>query len=240
LENVTTVSVKDALAETGYALVRNAVSRESIDLLLTRYLGLVKDVTGRAFADPYGEDLVDYFNTRRDQESEIYVRIRDTPWLEEFSRQPGIVEVIRSLVDGPCALFRKIPFRIDMPEWVHELALWHQDYFYVRGNTDVITAWIPMQDVTYLNGCLSVMPRSHLLGPVEHGLKIGKKSVPATIFGSEIRMVEMKQGDLLVFSALMLHSGNLNLSTTIRYSLQPRYTPVGRPIDPSMGGSLEI
>ncbi|HLG55065.1 MAG TPA: phytanoyl-CoA dioxygenase family protein [Vicinamibacterales bacterium] len=224
----------------GYALVRNVVSPDSIDSLLSHYLRLVHEVTGRAFTDPFGADLVEYFDAHRDEESEIYLRIRDKPWLEEFSRQAGIVAAIRGIVDAPCALFRKIPFRIDMPQWVHELALWHQDYFYVRGNTEVITAWIPLQDVTYLNGCLSVMPRSHLLGPVEHDLQIGKKSVPSSIFGGEMRMVEMRKGDMLIFSALMLHSSNLNLSNSIRYSVQARYTPVGKPIDPAMGGSVQL
>jgi ectoine hydroxylase-related dioxygenase (phytanoyl-CoA dioxygenase family) len=122
-----------------------------------------------------------------------------------------------------------------LPLWTKELALWHQDHFYVRGNTEIVTAWIPFQDTDYFNGCLSIMPGSHKLGVVPHDVRVGKKSVPSTIYDREIRLVEMRKGDVLLFNALLLHSGSLNVSSSIRYSLQPRYSPAGRPVDPGMG-----
>ena len=59
----------------------------------------------------------------------------------------------------------KIPLRFDLPGVSRELAIWHQDYWYVKGNVDVVTAWVPMQDTPYELGCVMVMPGSHKLGP---------------------------------------------------------------------------
>jgi ectoine hydroxylase-related dioxygenase (phytanoyl-CoA dioxygenase family) len=84
------------------------------------------------------------------------------------------------------------------------------------------------------------MPGSHRLGPLAHDLAVGKKRVPGTIFGNPIRMIEMRKGDLLLFNALLLHSGNLNLSAGIRYSVQARYTPLGAAADEGMGGVIRL
>ncbi|MCI0400601.1 MAG: phytanoyl-CoA dioxygenase family protein [Gammaproteobacteria bacterium] len=224
----------------GFTLLRGAVPHSVIDHLLERYLDLVKKVTGQAFGEPFGVPIIDLFNTRPDLESEVYVKIRESRWLEEFSQQPGLVLPVRHLLDDTCGLLQKIPFRIDLPLWTRELAHWHQDYFYVRGNTDVVTVWVPLQDTPFAKGCLSVMPGSHKLGAIEHDLVIGKKSIPSNIFDSEIRMVKMEKGDALLFSALLLHSSNLNISDGIRYSVQPRYTSLGLPLDPKMGGVIRL
>ena len=40
----------------------------------------------------------------------------------------------------------------DLPGVTRELAVWHQDYRYVRGNTDIVTAWVPLQDTPYVRG----------------------------------------------------------------------------------------
>jgi len=227
-------------ASEGFALVRNAIPAQAIDELLAKYLDLVERITGRRFADAHGEEIVAFYNEHQELESEVYLRIRETPWLVAFSSMPAIVDTVRSLLPGGFSVFSKIPFRIDMPLWTKELALWHQDHHYVRGNTDIVTAWIPFQDTSYFNGCLSVMPGSHALGPVAHDGKVGKKSVPTSIFDREIRLVEMRKGDVLYFNALLFHSGNLNVSPSIRYSLQPRFTPLGAPTDPAMGDLIPI
>ena len=224
----------------GYVLVRGAITGEAIDALMANYMALVSQISGRNFESPHSAELVAFFNDHPDVESQVYTAIRETPWLIDFARQPAIVQRVKAVLGDSCGLFTKAPFRIDMPLWTKELALWHQDYFYVRGNSDIVTAWIPFQQTTYFNGCLSVMPGSHKAGIVPHDVAVGKKWVPSSIFGNEIRLVEMNKGDLLLFNALLLHSGNLNLSSSIRYSLQPRYTSLSGDIDPNMGSVIPL
>lgn len=224
----------------GFLLLRGAIPHEAIDALLGRYLEVVRSVTGRSFADPFGADLVAFYNEHPDLESQVYVAIRSTPWLEEFSRHPALLASVGTLLGDRFGLFAKIPFRIDMPLWTKELAYWHQDHFYVRGNTEVITAWAPMQDTRWDRGCLMVMPRSHAEGVIPHDLPVGKKNVPSNIFDREVRFVEMMKGDLLLFSALLMHSSGLNISDSIRYSIQARFTPLGLPVDAGMGAVLNV
>lgn len=237
---VKAAGVAESFAERGYALFPGVLAHERIDDLLANVMSLVREHSGRDFSDPHGSDLVEYFEAHPEVESRVYDAVREPAWLEQFSLHPEIVQPVRSVLGADVELLGKIPFRIDLPRSVQELAFWHQDYFYVRGNTSIVTAWVPMQATRFIHGALSVMPGSHLLGAVPHDLKIGKRDVPATVFDREIRMVEMEKGDLLLFDSLLLHSGNLNMSDCIRYSLQARYTPAGGPVDPGMGGSVPI
>jgi len=232
--------LKQQYDEQGYLLLPQVLPTSWIDDLLDKYMGLVREITGQPFTDPMGADLIAFYDQHRDVESTVYGAIRRTPWLESFASHEAIVTPIKELLGPEVGVFRKIPFRIDMPLWTEELAHWHQDFFYVRGDTRVVTAWIPMQDTTYFNGCLSIMPGSHLQGHIEHDVILGKKRVPSTIFKNEIRLVEMKKGDLLLFDSLLLHSGNLNMTESIRYSLQPRYTPLDAPTDENMGGVIPL
>jgi ectoine hydroxylase-related dioxygenase (phytanoyl-CoA dioxygenase family) len=222
----------------GYVVFPQAIPRQLIDDLLSNYLSLVEEVSGQAFADAGGADLARYLEEHPEVTSEVYTSIRERPWLEELSLDPSVVEPVRAVIGEEVELLGKIPFRIDVPRSVQELAWWHQDYFYVRGNTSIVTAWVPMQDTRFLQGALTVMPGSHLLGAVSHDLEVGKRHVPSTVFDREIRMVELEKGDLLLFDSLLLHSGNLNMSDSVRYSVQARYTPAGGAVDPDMGGAV--
>jgi ectoine hydroxylase-related dioxygenase (phytanoyl-CoA dioxygenase family) len=148
---------------------------------------------------------------------------------------------VRDLLGAPIGLLQKIVLRIDLPLVTRELAVWHQDHFYVKGNRRIVTAWIPLQDTSYREGCLMVMPGSHELGYLPHTNEaLGKRHYPTGIFERPVRYVEMRRGDALMFHALMLHSSSVNLSEHARLSIQARYTLLGEPTDPGMGGVIPV
>jgi ectoine hydroxylase-related dioxygenase (phytanoyl-CoA dioxygenase family) len=227
--------------EKGYVVVRGAVSQESIDDLLNKFVSLVNKLSGKSFTDAHSPEIADYLNGHTDVQSAVYNEIRKPDWLKEFSKQPGLVAAVAELFDGDIGMFEKIPFRIDAPRETAQFAVWHQDYFYVRGNVDVVTAWVPMQTTVYLNGCLGLMPGSHKLGPIDHDVTVlGKRHYPSNVFKNEIRFAEVEKGDAILFHSCLLHSSNMNLSEACRYSIQARYTPLGLPTDPGMGNVIPL
>jgi ectoine hydroxylase-related dioxygenase (phytanoyl-CoA dioxygenase family) len=84
------------------------------------------------------------------------------------------------------------------------------------------------------------MPASHLEGPLIHDLEIGKRHVPRAALGREIRLVEMSVGDLLIFHSHLVHSSNLNVSESVRYSVQARFVPTGGAVDAGMGNVTAV
>lgn len=226
----------------GFALVRDCMPRSAIDRLLSRFLDLVSELSGRRFDDAHSEEIASFLGRNRDVQARVYDDIRKPNWLVEFSLESCLVDAVAAVAGTTDLVLQgKIPFRIDTPRETSELAVWHQDHWYVRGNTEILTAWIPMQDTGYLNGCLAVMPGSHKLGPLDHSVVVlNKRHVPRDVYDREMRYVEMRKGDVLLFHSLLLHSSNINLSRSIRYSAQPRYSPARLPTDSAMGERIAV
>ena len=225
----------------GYVIGRGIVPSNRIDELLSRFLSLTNELSGSSYAGAYDPALSARLSDDHILQSTVYDAVRKPNWLVEFSKTPSLVDAVRSIAGKQIGLFSKIPFRIDVPREIKELAVWHQDHFYVKGNISIVTAWIPMQDTNYLNGCLSVMPGSHKLGPVKHDVTVlAKRHFPSAHLDRAIRLVEIEKGDVLFAHSCLLHSGNINLSDAPRYSVQARYTLLGEQTDPSMGEVIPL
>jgi phytanoyl-CoA hydroxylase len=234
-------SLVDEYGEQGFTVVRDCVPLDVITGVLDRLLDVVADVSDRRFDYAHSQELARFLLENKPVQSRIYDEMQRTPELVDLSSSESLAEPVRALLGAEIGLQRKIPFRIDVPFETAELAVWHQDYFYVRGNTDIVTAWIPMQDTSYLNGCLSVMPASHRGGLLDHDVSVlGKRHFPSAIFDREVRYVPMRKGDVLLFHSCLVHSSNLNLSDGVRFSMQPRYTRFGDRTDEAMGGVIRL
>jgi phytanoyl-CoA hydroxylase len=109
---------------------------------------------------------------------------------------------------------------------------WHQDAAYFRGNDPKLMfgVWIALDPATRDNGCMEVIPGSHLRGPAPH--------VPAedinlcTIRPDLVRLnarvaLPMDPGDVLIFHSLIHHYTAANRSMQRRRALQFHYHQVG-------------
>ena len=225
----------------GYLLLRGAVSTELLDDLDGKVVSLLKEWTGQNVGSTSTKAFADLLLSDRELERRLYDGVRTYDWLPSFSADHNLTAAVSKLMGPKFGLFSKIPMRFDLPAIIREMAVWHQDYWYVKGNVDVVTAWVPMQDTPYSLGCLMVMPGSHKLGSLNHdGEALGKRHFPTGVFDREVRYVEMKRGDALLFNSLLLHSSGMNVSETARLSIQARYTALDAPVDPAMGSIISL
>lgn len=204
-------------------------------LLLSQIREYVPDATG--IQDP---TWVSAAIERPEVVGKIYDSVRDHPALLNIATLPAVSSIVTHLLEEP-RLYKKTPLRIDVPLETKEMAFWHQDHFYVQGNSSELTIWIPLQDTLAHHGALSVMKGSHLNGAIDHSHPVGKKTIPVGIFDVPVNIIEMREGDILVFDSFLVHSSNLNISDRIRYSIQPRYTSAQAGVESSiMGGSIVV
>jgi phytanoyl-CoA hydroxylase len=95
---------------------------------------------------------------------------------------------------------------------------WHQDNGY--GPVDPIefvTCWLALEDATLENGCIEVLPGSHLGGLVEHGASTEVRHLLAVDAGEQAGVpVPVRKGSALVFSSLLLHRSGPNTSGASR------------------------
>ncbi|MBX3421020.1 MAG: phytanoyl-CoA dioxygenase family protein [Pirellulaceae bacterium] len=105
---------------------------------------------------------------------------------------------------------------------------WHQDYGYWYDfgclYPTMASCFIAVDACTPANGCLQVIPGSHLLGRMNH-MKVGGQTgadperVEAVLQRLPVVHVEMQPGDGLFFHGNLLHRSDQNTSPQPRWSL---------------------
>jgi len=231
--------IKQHYDQKGYWLAKNLLSSDDLRSVDDRVISVVKS-NYKLIAGLNSVDWVSYATSNPQCVTKVYDEMRDDNVFINIGRLPRVTSIVRLLVREP-KLYRKVPFRIDVPFETKELAFWHQDDFYVKGNNEELTAWIPLFDTNVQQGALQVMPGSHKKEKIPHTyLSVGKKSLPSAIYENEIRYVEMKRGDVLFFSSFLLHASSLNFSDEIRYSFQLRYTTGLKAPSTEMKGIINV
>ncbi len=109
----------------------------------------------------------------------------------------------------------------------------HQDWTFVDENKSMsVNVWCALQDVNYWNGCLQVVPKSHVLIDEIRGLNI----VPSySSYRNEIEKkyavnVEVKKGEAILFSHALLHASSPNRSLKNRICIGLNLKPKNEPI----------
>ncbi|MDA0376443.1 MAG: aminotransferase class I/II-fold pyridoxal phosphate-dependent enzyme [bacterium] len=129
---------------------------------------------------------------------------------------------VAQLIGGTPVLHSK-GFLMNKPPEVSSEKPWHQDGAYFDDVGDVVTAWIPLQDVDEENGCLQSVPGSQTKGHIAH--KHPEAQISADqIEAQDIVSHPMKVRDVLLMDKNTLHRSGINTTDTQRRALIFRYT----------------
>ncbi len=109
---------------------------------------------------------------------------------------------------------------------------WHQDasYFRVSDPHLIVGVWIALDRATRDNGCMEVIPGSHLEGPVPH---VAAEDVnlctirPDRLRAADRVLIELEPGDALIFHPLLHHYTAPNRSQLRRWAVQFHYNQTG-------------
>ncbi len=109
---------------------------------------------------------------------------------------------------------------------------WHQDaaYFRVSDPGLIVGTWVALDPALRSNGCMEVIPGSHLHGPVphEHEDDLNLCNILASHTEPDRRVaIEMQAGDVLIFHSLLHHYTAANASPLRRRALQFHYHQIG-------------
>lgn len=105
----------------------------------------------------------------------------------------------------------------------------HQDNAYFESDENIVTFWIPLQDVDLLNSCMFYVPGSHKAGLVQHDpigtnvrTRTGKKGVSlySSVYKNEdFVKVPMELGEILVHDKNCMHFSSPNLTDEYRIAV---------------------
>ncbi|MBW7458189.1 phytanoyl-CoA dioxygenase family protein [Paenibacillus sepulcri] len=104
---------------------------------------------------------------------------------------------------------------------------WHQDMAYgnLSQNKMVCGVWIALDEAGLDNGCMHVIPRSHMDGPVPHYAIRDWQLCDTNVAVERDVAVTLKPGGALFFAGLLHHGTPPNFSSKRRRALQFHYSP---------------
>ncbi|MBI4552840.1 MAG: phytanoyl-CoA dioxygenase family protein [Candidatus Latescibacteria bacterium] len=128
---------------------------------------------------------------------------------------------------------------------------WHQDHPYwpIIQPADLVSAWVALDDATTENGCMRMVPRSHLWGPHKGGT-VGTKaddfspdpdlSLLPPNESVEIVPCEVMKGECMFHHCLTWHGSPPNPSDKPRRAIAIHYMPGYTRYEPVGGHVMEV
>lgn len=202
--------------EVGYVLVKQLYSQREIHLL-SRYARADQQVVARATSRADAKGGTTTLSLSNDLEDNLYAAV-------VCSRRVAS-SMATLLGDEVYHYHHKMMLKEPFVGGAWE---WHQDYGYWYDFgclfPDMGSCFIAVDPATRANGCLQVIPGSHLLGRINHG-KVGgqtgadQERVEAALQRLPVEYIEMQPGDGLFFHGNLLHRSDQNTSPNPRWSL---------------------
>ncbi|MDA0790115.1 MAG: phytanoyl-CoA dioxygenase family protein [Proteobacteria bacterium] len=163
------------------------------------------------------------------------------PLLRQWATSAQVCEVLQTLFDVPldegimlsqchhnCIMTKQPGFS--------SVTRWHQDNRYWSfDQEDLISVWLALGREDRSNGCLRVIPGSHVMGLAPGRFDAAlflRTDIPENkALAGQGKTVELDPGDTLFFHSRLLHAAGRNLTDEVKYSLVFTYHRAGnRPI----------
>src|SRR5260221_370826 len=157
-------------------------------------------------------------------EREFYIRkymdfVEDAPALKAAAMNRRLHLALDQLLGSDRVLFQEMA--LIKPPHIGADKPWHQDaaYFRVTDPSLIAGVWIALDPALRRNGCMEVVPGSHLGGAVPHVHENDFnrcRILESRLRAEERGALEMQPGDALIFSALLHHFTAANASALRR------------------------
>jgi hypothetical protein len=151
-----------------------------------------------------------------------------SPPFKALLSHPKITEGIAQLTDATELRIWHDQIQYKPPE-IGGVNMWHQDapYWPIIAPMTEVTAWVALDDADESNGCMSMVPGSHLWGNTIdflHTLE-SYEAMPDQYEGREIRIVRcpVKKGEVHFHHALTWHGSHANTSGRPRRAIALHY-----------------
>ncbi len=105
----------------------------------------------------------------------------------------------------------------------------HQDWRTGQGSLDSTVVWFPLVPAGADIGALQIIPGSHIKGLLESSTSGYQGGITASLDPDSFVQTEFEVGDLLIFSAFLVHQSGNNITSNIRWSVQLRYNNLDEP-----------
>ncbi len=234
--NASLLSIPEVAAyrRDGYVVVPKLIGPKLVDACIDAISGLASGRLSRQSTEIMFEPGVDA-SRLRPEEREDHIRkfawfVEDSPVLHAAAMSQRLHSILDQLLGQGRVLFQDMA--LIKPPRIGGAKPWHQDasYFRVSDPNQIVGVWIALDLAAQENGCMEVIPGSHLDGPAIHLPEVDVNL--CTIRPDQLRLqdripIELAPGDALIFHALLHHFTAPNRSSRRRRAVQFHYHQVG-------------
>lgn len=223
--------------KTGYQIVRGLFNESEIDQVRIEAQAIFKkqmnqlgiDTPDSDSEEDFNKKLFQLFSDRPDLIISSGKHIQHLISLHRISLDERLTNILKQLgISFPNICTRPVLF-FNAQKLAKKQVYWktdpHQDWRSMQGSLNSIVAWVALCDVNISLGALEVIPGSHLDGLQTKEMVDSFGIIPeAQLDMNKFVPVEVKKGDVLFFSSLLIHqSGNNSTDFGIRWSCHFRY-----------------
>jgi len=223
---------RDRYRNDGYLLVRALIDPETLAALDQRFCAIAM----RAVPTPDGMRIMDdvaYAKGGQQPASPLHavnkiLSFENDPVLWPFATDPRLLAVVRDLIGREIQTLSTNLF--NKPPGVDGRHPLHQDlrYFALRPADKIVGTWTAIGPCNRGNGCVAVVPGSHLGELAEHAepdwelVNFGFFAARGADVDARVH-VEMQPGDTLLFHPLLVHGSGHNRSADFRRAISVHY-----------------
>ena len=155
---------------------------------------------------------------------------------------PELLDIVGQILGPEIRLYPNYSIRPKLPQHAPTKVLWHQDAGYTaasgRHGSDpgagdmtvealrMVNVWSPLVPARVANGCMKFVPGSHKLGIAPHGRREHYLEIPQQVLALHLPQavdIECDPGDVVLFSNMLFHMGQDNVTDGVRWSADWRY-----------------
>lgn len=218
----------------GFVVVRKLIEQKLIEACIDSISGLASGRIPRKTTEIAFEPGVDP-SRLQPEDREDHIRkfawyVEDSPPLYAAAMSRRLHTMLDQMLGVGRVLFQDMA--LIKPPKIGGAKKWHQDasYFRVSDPGLIVGVWIALDEATRENGCMEVIPGSHLSGPAVHLPELDVNE--CTIRPDQLRLqdrlaIELQPGDALVFHSLLHHYTAPNRSLRRRRAVQFHYHQLG-------------
>ena len=219
-------------AENGYLVVPKLIDEVELEQWSTRFVGVVQGRLPQSRGMVLMKDVMvakgAVIPTNPLHAVNKLLNFEDDPGFYSYVEHPNLIAAAIDLIGNE--LYSLVTNVFNKPPEVDGRHPLHQDlrYFRMRPPEKIVAAWTAISRCTRDNGCLAVVPKSQLLGSLDHSLP-SWDFVNYAFYGIKeaeglTRVhIEMVPGDTVFFHPLLVHGSGRNLTNECRRSISTHF-----------------
>ncbi len=233
--------MKQQFKKDGYIILKNFFSKEEINAIYAEARSLfalqIENILGKKVdindKETFEKAMIEFFETDFNTFRNTGLQAQHLISLHRLGTEEKLINLLKSvgyefpsIAVRPSMQFNSRHLSKGGSHW--KLGA-HQDWRTGQGSLDSIVMWFPMVDCGADLGSLQIIPASHTWGLFDADTSGYLGSIQTDIPEESYVQTEFEVGDLLIFSAFLVHRSGNNITDNIRWSIQLRYNNILEP-----------